>query len=145
MTAKERAKNYRKRKNQYYDELETKCDQLVEENMVLKDENRRLREILSLNGFHNHLDVTKAVEDQKYVSFTIPKLIDKDPENFRLTQVAQVRDHTGMYGTERVKTIKSAFNVILDNVVPTGVKSYLALFNEPDSEKMIDKYKSKRK
>ena len=83
------------------------------------------------------------IEEEKYEHSTIPKLIDNNPDTFRLTMIAQIRESIGTFGTERVRLLKNAFKVIIDNVIPLGVKSYLALFNQDDPSKLVKNYKQK--
>lgn len=58
---------------------------------------------------------------------------------------AQSRDVMGLFGSERIKTLKQAFRTIIDNALPLELRSILGVFNEVKPSKLIKLMKDANK
>lgn len=123
LSVKERSKIHRERKKQYYLDLEQKVSVLESENKQLK---ARIAELeFSTKGEEIKEENEKLVREEDFMYKVLPKMIEKNSDQFRMSLYESSRDSQGAYGDERVKTIKTSFNKIIEAVIPQTFKALL--------------------
>ncbi|CAI2374837.1 unnamed protein product [Moneuplotes crassus] len=132
LSIKERSKIHRERKKRYYQELEKKVADLEEENRQLRAKLVRSlgeKDLGAGLGAGEKGSAQVLQEEEKNVYELYPKIIENNPSQFRMSMYETSRDLQGAFGTERVKVLKSAFNSIVENCIPSFFKVLLCAFN----------------
>lgn len=73
--------------------------------------------------------VQKLHMEENFAYIDLPNMILKDPEQIKFTMMENTLDKMGNHGSLRVKTIKNAFKVIIDNIVCRETKAAMAILN----------------
>jgi hypothetical protein len=61
--------------------------------------------------------------EEDYGLNKIPQMIRADPNSVRFTMLETLRDRVGFYGSLRIKFLKKAFKLIIDNIIPEFMKT----------------------
>jgi hypothetical protein len=71
----------------------------------------------------------KLKEEVSFQENKIPQMLRTNPENVRYTMLEELNDITGEFGSLRIKILKKAFWMFLENILPNCSKYGVALFN----------------
>ena len=116
--------------------MEEKVVNLEVELNKYKLENSKLKNLLK----DKQDEFEKFIEDEKYAEDTVPKLINQNPEKFSLSMLIQAHEPVDFFGAQRKKILKDAFRTIIDNIVPSRIKSYKMIQNYGSVDKFLDQY-----
>lgn len=140
LTPKERSKRHRERKREYYTNLEHRISKLEEEIRELKIENQYLKTIT--NTCCSSTDPiseikSKLMADERYTYQDVIKKLETEPDSISYAMWEQFRETMGMYGTDRIKLLKSAFDLIVKYALPEEIKPVVNFFTNFTLEKTI--------
>jgi hypothetical protein len=135
-----RSMNYRKRKREHYENLESKVKELECEVSTLKHKIEKYQQIIdSLNILEERKgEINQFVENETFSVCGIPNLIQKNPVLVNSTMLDQTLELVGPYGSERINAIQKSFKIIIDNSLPLHMKIILRCMNDKSNEEMID-------
>lgn len=139
---KQRAKEFRDRKRTYYEDMELKNQALEDEIRVLRCENQRLKTIIEFGNLGNpNMDV-KSLEQrvqiqEQFALNELPVIMKSNKDDVWFEMIKNIKLTIGNFGTDRVKLIKEAFRLIIDNVVPLDTKTTIACFDKISVKKWI--------
>jgi Arc/MetJ-type ribon-helix-helix transcriptional regulator len=71
----------------------------------------------------------KLKEEVSFEENKIPQMLRNNPENVRYTMLEELNDITGEFGSLRIKILKKAFWMFLENILPNCSKYGVAVFN----------------
>jgi hypothetical protein len=133
---------------QYYLSLETTNRQLHLEIDVLKKENQKLREIVSLHAREttnfDPLCIQKQLKvHENFFLNDLQGIIEETKDANWCSMVKNMERIIGSFGNQRVLFIKSSFQNIVDSLIPVQTKTYVALFRKFTNKKLISLVKAK--
>lgn len=85
----------------------------------------------------------KLKKEELFYYKELPNIIEKNPDITRFTTVMQFSESVSYYGTERVRLIKKALKIFINNIMPLEWKMHLWAFNNLSFEKFEKLMKKK--
>lgn len=139
---KQRAKEFRDRKRTYYEDMELKNKALEDEIRVLRCENQRLKTIIEFGNLGNPNNDVKTLEQrvqiqEQFALNELPVIMKSNKDEVWFEMIKNIKLTIGNFGTDRVKLIKEAFRIIIDNVVPLDTKTTITCFDKVSVKKWI--------
>lgn len=124
---------------QHYTILENKVKELEAQVDTLKHQVDRYKQIIDSLGLVEEAKgtINKFIEDETFLNCGIPSLVEKQPDLVNPIMIDQSFDLVGPFGTERIKTIKKGFKVIIDNCIPLHFKAFMILINLKSNDEII--------
>ncbi|CAI2375160.1 unnamed protein product [Moneuplotes crassus] len=156
-SSKERSRDHRRRKKEYYSGLEAKIKQLQMQIEALKEENIELRQRvvhipskISEQASHcTESNQKHALQiSENYLYNTMKKNLKKEPEEVRFSMIEQSVEEVRDCSEIRINYIKQCFSNIINNIASVGSKAFSAIFNEmkvKDYAQCLQAKKRKRK
>jgi len=132
ISTKDRSREHRKRKREYYGGLEEKIQKLEATIDLLKEENNCLKKMKtngvketttddnSLKGMSNSLQ-----RQQDYLYNNLGNKLIINPEEVRFSMIQQEVENTLESFEQRIQIIKKSFSLVLDNIASLDTKSKL--------------------
>lgn len=136
-----RAREHRERKKRYIQELEHEVKVLRERVDTLEQQLAEYKQITcetspkSMEESKAHQDgidglLEQLRSEEKFAHEDLPKLIKTNPDNIKLTMIAQTNEKVGEFGTVRINLLKECFKTIIENIIPVDTKMVVAILSK---------------
>jgi len=130
-SAKERARDHRKRKAEYIRTLQIQVKQLQSQVIELTQDNERLKVFIASNHGNscNNEEVKDTYQEniqdsEKFAYEDFPKMFKERPEQVKFTMIHETFEKLNNSSPLRINLIKNAFTTILDSILAPDTKCF---------------------
>ena len=134
--SKFRSRNYRKRKKDYYEDLESKVSVLEKEVSKLQAELSKYKKVVEANkiDINNSKLYPEFAKDEDFAFDEAVNMTQERPELSRLSFHLQLWENYGPNSKSRIEFINTLFDSIIDNIAPVDCKIGYAIRKEMTAE-----------